>query len=147
MTEFRILGPLEAREAGRLLDLGRGAPLADFAYEPFAQPAIGRLEELHVAVLERRIEADLALGRHDTLVAELRALVAEHPLRERLRGQLMAALYRAGRQAEALEAYHDARRTLVDELGIEPSPALQQLERSILRQDPALELESVARPE
>ena len=95
--------------------------------------------------LERRIDADLALGRHDDLVGELEALVVEHPLRERLRGQLMLALYRSGRQAEALEAYREARRALVEELGIEPSPALQELERAILRQDPELRLAAPAR--
>ena len=99
----------------------RGVALADFAYEPFAQPAIGRLEELRLLAIEKRIEADLALGRHAELVGELEELVAEHPLRERLRGQLMLALYRSGRQAEALAAYRAARRLLVDELGIEPS--------------------------
>jgi len=129
------------------LSLWRGEPLADFTYAPFAQAAIGRLEELRVAALEKRIEADLNLGRHAELAGELGELVREHPLRERLRGQLMLALYRSGRQAEALEAYQAARRTLVDELGIDPSPQLHELERSILRQDPALELETVARPE
>jgi DNA-binding SARP family transcriptional activator len=122
------------------LSLWRGPALADFAYEPFAQAPIARLEELHVTALELRIEADLALGRHSELVGELEALVVEHPLRERLRGQLMLALYRSGRQSEALEAYRRARHALVEELGIEPSPALQELERAILRQDPALEL-------
>jgi DNA-binding SARP family transcriptional activator len=122
------------------LDLWHGAPLADFAYEPFAQAAISRLDELRLSALEERIDADLACGRHAALVAELEALVREQPLRERMRGQLMLALYRAGRQAEALEVFQDARRTLVDELGIDPSPALQRLERSILQQDPALDL-------
>src|SRR5712692_8344828 len=124
----------------RALALWRGAPLADFAYEAFAQAAIGRLEELRLTALEQRIEADLALGRHGELAGELEELVAEHPLRERPRGQLMLALYRSGRQAEALEAYQETRRVLVEQLGIEPSPALQELERAILRQDPALDL-------
>jgi hypothetical protein len=93
-----------------------------------------------------RVDADLALGRHAALVAELDELAAEHPLRERLRGQLILALYRSGRQAEALAAYQSARRVLVDELGIEPSAALQELERAILRQDPALELASATAP-
>ena len=124
------------------LALWRGPALADFAYESFAQAAIGRLEELRLAAVELRIDADLALGRHDELVGELEALVAEHPLRERLRRSLMTALYRSGRQAEALEAYRDARRALVDELGIEPSPALEELERLVLRQDPALDVPS-----
>ena len=125
--------------APRALSLWRGPALADFAYESFAQAAIARLEEIRLAAVELRIDADLALGRHDELVGELEALVAEHPLRERLREYLMTALYRSGRQAEALDAYQDARRALVDELGIEPSPALQELERAILRQDPALD--------
>jgi DNA-binding SARP family transcriptional activator len=126
------------------LGLWRGPALADFAYEPFAQAPIMRLEELRLTALEDRIEADLALARHAELVGELEALVAEHPLRERLRGQLMLALYRSARQAEALEAYQEARRVLVDELGIEPTQALHDLERAILRQDPALELRSAA---
>jgi hypothetical protein len=110
----------------------------DFAYEAFAQPAIVRLEELRLAALESRIDADLALGRHLDLVGELQGLLVEHPLRERLRGQLMLALYRTGRQAEALEAYREGRRVFVEELGIEPGPALQELEGAILRQDPQL---------
>ena len=126
------------------LSLWRGPALADFAYESFAQAAIARLEEIRLAAVELRIDADLALGRHDELVGELEALVAEHPLRERLRRYLMTALYRSGRQAEALDAYQDARRALVDELGIDPSPALQELERAILRQDPALDVEAPA---
>jgi DNA-binding SARP family transcriptional activator len=117
------------------LSLWRGSPLADFTYEPFAEPAILRLEELRITALESRIESDLALGRHAALIGELQALVAEHPLRERLRGQLMLALYRSGRQAEALETYRQGRATLLEELGIDPSPALQELERAILRQD------------
>ena len=121
------------------LALWRGPPLADFAYESFAQEEIARLEELHLAALEERIEADMALGRHDAVLPELEHLVRRHPLRERLRGQLMLALYRAGRQVEALEAYRDARRTLADELGLEPSPTLQQLERGILGHAPELQ--------
>jgi DNA-binding SARP family transcriptional activator len=126
------------------LSLWRGPALADFAYESFAQTAIARLEEIRLAAIELRIEADLALGRRDELVGELEALVAEHPVRERLRTYLMTALYRSGRQAEALDAYQAARRALVDELGIDPSPALQELERAILRQDPSLEVETTA---
>jgi DNA-binding SARP family transcriptional activator len=126
------------------LGLWRGPALADFAYEPFAQPAIARLEELRIAALEERLTADLALGRHSELVGELEGLVAEHPLRERLREHLMLALYRSGRQAEALEAYQDARRALVDELGIDPGTSLQELERAILRHDPALDLARAA---
>lgn len=126
------------------LSLWRGPALGDFAYESFAQAAIARLEEIRLAAVELRIDADLALGRHDELVGELEALVAEQPLRERLRRYLMTALYRSGRQAEALDAYQDARRALVDELGIDPSPALQELERAILRQCPALDVEAPA---
>jgi DNA-binding SARP family transcriptional activator len=126
------------------LSLWRGPALADFAYESFAQTVIARLEEIRLAALELRIGADLALGRHHELVGELEALVAEHPLRECLRRHLMTALYRSGRQAEALDAYQDARRVLVDELGIDPSPALQELERAILRQDPSLDVEATA---
>ena len=122
------------------LSLWRGSPLADFAYESFAQSAIARLEEIRLAAVELRIDADLAVGRHAELVGELEALVAEQPLRERLREYLMTALYRSGRQAEALDAYKDARRALVDQLGIEPSAELQALERAILRQEPALNL-------
>jgi DNA-binding SARP family transcriptional activator len=124
----------------RALGLWRGAPLSDFSYEGFAQDEIKRLEELHVAALEDRIEAELALGRHDQLVPELEGLATRHPLRERLRGQLMLALYRAGRQAEALEAYRAARRALLAELGIEPGRALRDLEQGILAQDPALDV-------
>jgi len=128
-----------AEQFRRALALWRGAPLSDFSYEGFAQDEIKRLEELHVAALEDRIEAELALGRHDELVPELEALVTRHPLRERLRGQLMLALYRAGRQAEALESYRAARRTLLAELGIEPGRALRELEQAILAQIPALD--------
>jgi DNA-binding SARP family transcriptional activator len=129
----------EVRERGvdlrRALSLWRGPALADFVYEPFAQSEAARLEELRLTALEDRIDADLALGRGAELVAEVEALVEDNPLRERLRGQLMLALYRAGRQAEALAAYQHARRTLVGELGIEPSPALRELEQAVLRQD------------
>jgi len=125
------------------LALWRGPPLADFAYDTFAQAAIGRLEELRLLALERRIAADLTQGRDAELVPELEGLIAMHPLREGPRAQLMLALYRAGRQAEALEAYQAARRTLVDELGIEPASALQELEKAILRQDPSLDLAPV----
>jgi DNA-binding SARP family transcriptional activator len=120
------------------LDLWRGDPLAELAFEPFADTEIRRLEELRLIVVEQWIEAELELGRHAELVRELERLVQRHPLRERLRGQLMLALYRAGRQADALQAYADARRALVDELGIEPSPALQQLHAAILRQEARL---------
>ena len=140
----------DSQEAGEQLHealaLWRGFPLSDFAYERFAQEEIARLDELHVTALEDRIEADLALGRHTELVSELEALVARHPVRERLRAELMLALYRSGRQAEALSAYRDARRTLLDELGIEPGRALQELERAILAQDASLETAPAPRP-
>ena len=131
--------PEAAELLKQALGLWRGGPLSDFAYEPFAHEEITRLEELQVAAIEDRIEADLALGRHDELAPELEGLVTRHPLRERLRRQLMLALYRAGRQAEALEAYRAARRTMLADLGIEPGRALQDLERAILAQDPALD--------
>jgi DNA-binding SARP family transcriptional activator len=128
----------------RALGLWRGPALADLTYEPFARAAIERLEEIRVAAVQRRIEAALALGRHGDLVGELEQLVAEHPLREPFRAQLMLALYRSGRQAEALEAYRRARAALVDGLGIEPGSALRELERLILAQDPSLNLRRTA---
>jgi DNA-binding SARP family transcriptional activator len=144
-------GRAEARLAADLLrealGLWRGEALADLAFEPFARSAIDRLEEIRLAALERRIEADLALGRHTEATAELEELVAEHPLRERLRGQLMLALYRSGRQAEALGVYRQARTTLVEEFGLEPSAGLRELERAILAQDRALDLDLAAAPE
>jgi DNA-binding SARP family transcriptional activator len=147
VAEADQLEPRSAADKLReALSLWRGPPLADFAYEPFAQGPIGRLEELRVVALERRIDADLELGRPAELVGELEALVAEHPLRERLRGQLILALYRSGRQAEALDAYRATREALVEELGIDPSPALQELERAVLRQDSALDLAQPALP-
>jgi DNA-binding SARP family transcriptional activator len=129
------------------LALWRGPALADFAYEPFAEPAIARLEELRLAALELRIEAELALGLHAELVGELKELIAAHPLRERLRGQLMLALYRDGRQAEALELYQRTRDDFVEELGIEPGPALQELQRAMLRQEAALTPAATFEPE
>jgi DNA-binding SARP family transcriptional activator/DNA-binding beta-propeller fold protein YncE len=120
------------------LSLWRGPALADLAYESFARAEAERLEERRLGALEDRIDADLQLGPKETLVGELRELVAGHPLRERLRAQLMAALYGCGRQAEALEVYRDGRRVLRDELGIDPGPALRELEQAILRQDPTL---------
>ena len=144
-----LAGGLAADASQRLreaLSLWRGPALADFAYESFAQAATARLEEIRLAALELRIDADLALGRHDELVGELEALVAGHPLRERLRRCLMTALYRSDRQAEALDVYRDARRILVEELGIEPGSALQELERAILRQDPSLDAAPHALP-
>jgi YVTN family beta-propeller protein len=126
------------------LALWRGPPLAEFAYEPFAQQEIARLEELHLTALEQRIDAELTLGRHAQLIAELETLVKRQPFRERLRAQLMLALYRSGRQAEALQAYQQARRTLVEELGIEPSRELEELQRAILAQDPVLDAPAAA---
>jgi DNA-binding SARP family transcriptional activator len=120
------------------LELWRGPPLADFAYESFAQAEIARLQEARLATLEDRIDADLELGGQEQLVGELGALVREFPLRERLRAQLMLALYRSGRLVESLAVYRDARETLVHELGLEPGRALQELEQAILRQDPQL---------
>jgi predicted ATPase/DNA-binding SARP family transcriptional activator len=128
-------------QARQALELWRGPPLADVAYEPFAQAEIARLEELHLLALETRIEAELALGHHAGLIDELEVLVAAQPLREHLRGQLMLALYRTGRQAEALGVYQDGRRALLDELGLDPSPELKELEAAILRQDPGLAVE------
>jgi DNA-binding SARP family transcriptional activator len=121
------------------LALWRGPPLSDFAYEPFAQPHAARLEELRLTAIEDRCEADLSQGRASELIAELQALAARHPLRERVRRHLMLALYRSGRQADALDVYRDTRATLVEELGIEPGRELQRLERAILEQDPSLE--------
>jgi len=121
------------------LGLWRGPALGDFRYERWAQAEAQRLEELRTAVLEDRIDADLAAGRHAALASELEVLVTEHPLRERLRGQQILALYRSGRQAEALAAYRESRRVLVDELGIEPSQQLRRLEQAILAQDASLD--------
>ena len=124
-----------ARTLREALALWRGRPLADLENEPFARDAAAELEDERLAALEARIDADLALGRHAELIGELRPLVRRHPLREGLRAQLMLALYRAGRQAESLEAYADGRRTLVEELGLEPGPELQRLQQAILEHD------------
>ena len=138
----------DPKQAARTLRSGlamwRGTPLADFSYEAFAQPAIAELEELRLAALEERFEADLALGAHRELVGELSAAVGGDPLRERLRGQLMLALYRCGRQAEALDLYQEFRRTLSAELGLAPGPGLQQLELAIIARDPSLDLPPAA---
>jgi len=132
--------PEDASRALReALGLWRGAALADLSRESFAAAEIARLEEQRIEALELRLEADLAAGRHAEVVGELGRLVAEHPLRERLAGQQMLALYRCGRQAEALEAYAVARRTLVEEMGIEPGPQLRERHEAILRQDPGLQ--------
>jgi DNA-binding SARP family transcriptional activator len=122
------------------LGLWRGPALADFSYESFAQSEIARLDEVRTATLESRIEADLRLGRHAALVPELEALVHEHPLRERLYEHLMVALYRSGRQVDALERYQRARRKLIDEFGVEPGPRLQEIQRAVLNHDETLEL-------
>ncbi len=137
-----LAGGSAAEAADRLreaLALWRGPALAEFD-APFAGIEAGRLEELRLACLEDRIDADLALGGHAVLSGELDALVARHPLRERLHGHLMLALYRSGRQAEALAGYRQLRHMLSTELGIEPSPALRALERRILQHDPSLDV-------
>ena len=126
------------------LGLWRGRALADFAYEDFAQREITRLDELRLGAIEDRMDADLATGRATELVPELEPLVSAHPLRERLRGQLMLALYRSGRQADALEAYRSGRRLLDQELGLKPNDELQRLEKAILNHDPSLEPPIVA---
>ena len=131
--------PAAAAEALRAAEaLWRGRPLADLEFEPFARVEVQRLEELRLASVEERIDAELALGRHLALVPELEALAAEHPFHERVRAQLMLAFYRCGRQAEGLEVYRHTRRLLNDELGLEPGVELQELERAILVQDAAL---------
>ena len=154
LDRFRVLAEsargadpqARAEKLRHALALWRGPALADLAYEPFAEPHIAYLEELRLATLEERVDADLALGAHAELVGELETLVEEHPMRERLRGQYMLALYRAGRQAEALEAYGEGRRILVDQLGIEPGRDLQQLHGAILRQESGLEAPGAAPP-
>jgi DNA-binding SARP family transcriptional activator len=131
--------PAAAAESLReALALWRGPALADLSYESFAQGPAARLEELRLAALEARIEAELALGHHSTAIPPLRELVAEHPLREHLRELLMVALYRSGRQVEALDLYRATRSELVDTFGVEPGPGLQQLEQAILRHEPEL---------
>lgn len=126
------------------LSVWRGAPLADLTYEPFVQPEAARLEALRLLALEERVEAELALGRGPELVPELETLVSERPLQERPRAQLMLALYRSGRQAEALDVFREGRRSLDEELGLEPGPALRELEAAILRQDPDLVVPATA---
>ena len=132
----RLLAQGAAREA---LSLWRGPALADVAKEPFAAPEVRRLEELRTAALEVAIDQDLEAGRHREVLPELEALLAQEPLRERLHAQRMLALYRCGRQAEALEGYRHARATLVEEIGVEPGPELRRLHDAILRQDPSLD--------
>lgn len=139
--------PAEARALlAEALALWRGPALADVAAEDFARPEAARLEELRLVAQEEQAEADLALGRHAELVPDLRAHVDEHPLRERSWAQLVLALYRAGRQAEALRAAAEVRRVLADELGLEPSPALRRLEAAVLAHDPALDLHAAPPP-
>ncbi|MFV1963526.1 MAG: BTAD domain-containing putative transcriptional regulator, partial [Acidimicrobiia bacterium] len=127
------------------LGLWTGVPFGDLQYANFARTQVARLEESRIAVVEDRVEAELALAHHADLIGELESLTAEHPYRERLWGQLMVALYRAGRQAEALRTYQKARSLLGEELGIDPSVELQQLEEQILLQDPSLTLEVPSR--
>ncbi len=128
-----------AERLRQALALFRGPPLDDVAFFPFAQAELGRLVEMRLAALEDRIDADLAAGKSGELVGELEALVKAYPLRERLHGQLMLACYRAGRQADGLDAYRRARQHLAEELGVEPGSALRRLEHAILVQDPSLE--------
>ena len=152
--ELRLAdGAVDAVEFERLLEHGRarealalwhGEPLADVADEPFAAPEIRRLDELRVRAAEQAIDADLQSGRHDEVIGELEALIDEHPLRERLHALRMLALYRAGRQADALNAYREARSVLVDQVGVEPGAELRRLQEAILAQDPALEFAAPA---
>jgi DNA-binding SARP family transcriptional activator len=138
-SELAMGDPKRAAAAlEQALSLWRGTPLVDLVDEPFVQREAGRLEDLRVVGMEDLGEAKLALGRHGELVGRLEALIGEHPYRERLRAQLMLALYRCERQADALQAYQDARRTLIEELGIEPGERLRELERAVLAQDPGL---------
>src|SRR5215471_4723929 len=146
----RLLAAEEIADAANTLEqalsLWRGAPLQEFEYEAFAQPEIARLEELRLATLEDMFDAQLAAGRDSELVADLEQLVEANPLRERLRAQLMLALYRAGRPADALETYQRGRRLLVEELGLEPGETLRRLETRILRQDSELDRPSASQP-
>ena len=140
LTDAQDRDPLEKAEAlAYALALFRGAPLEEFRYDSFASGEAARIDELRLFALEEWIGAQLALGRHARLVSRLEQLVSEEPLRERLQAQQMLALYRTGRQADALEAYRRARKTFDEELGVEPGSALQRLHRQILNQDPQLE--------
>jgi DNA-binding SARP family transcriptional activator len=146
LVDARGSEPAERVERLRAaLALWRGEPLAEFAYAPFAENEIRRLEELRLSAVEELVDAELELGRHADVIGELEPLVSANPLRERLRGQLMLALYRTGRQAEALQSYQDARVALVEGLGIDPGPALQRLHGAILRQDDALSITGQSR--
>jgi len=142
----QLTGERKVQELREALALWRGAPLADIVFEPFAAREAARLEELRTSALEDLIDARLALGEGAGLVPELEGLISEHPFRERLHGQLMLALYRSGRQADALAAYQETRRLLVEELGIEPGAQLRELEGAILRQDAALGAPAEAEP-
>jgi class 3 adenylate cyclase len=146
VAEARTAGDVELRAATlrQALSLWRGPALADLAYEGFAGVEAARLEELRAAVEEDSFDAELELGHHAELVSPLEALVERRPYDERARAQLMLALYRSGRQADALDAFKDARATLAEELGLEPSPALRELERAILLQEPSLVAEADA---
>jgi DNA-binding SARP family transcriptional activator len=143
LVEEAARGPASAAgangAAGAALELWHGAPLADVADEPFASAEVGRLEELHLRAIELAIDAELAAGRHREVIAELEALIAEHPTHERFHAQRVLALYRAGRQSDATEAYREASRTLIAEIGAGPGPELRELQEAILRQDPALD--------
>jgi DNA-binding SARP family transcriptional activator/WD40 repeat protein len=143
LVEEAARGPASAARANgaaaAALELWHGAPLADVAEEPFASAEVRRLEELHLRAIELAIDAELAAGRHREVIAELEALIAEHPTHERFHAQRVLALYRAGRQSDATEAYREASRTLVAEIGAGPGPELRELQEAILRQDPALD--------
>jgi DNA-binding SARP family transcriptional activator len=147
LRDARRAGAEERRELlQRALSLWRGPALADFAFDDFAQAEIRRLEELRLVAHGERIDADLELGRHGDVIGELEGLVRDHPLRETFRRQLMLALYRAGRQAEALDVYQDARARFIDELGIEPGPELKQLQSEILRHAAGLAVSDAPAP-
>ena len=137
----------EAQLLRQALGLWRGGALEDFADEPFAQPEITRLEGLRTRALVRRCELDLQAGRHHAVLGELEALVQDHPTDERMRGQLMLALYRSGRQTDALRVFRDGRRTLVEQLGVEPSDPMRHLHDAILRHDPSLDLGRPSSPD
>jgi DNA-binding SARP family transcriptional activator len=145
VAEAREIDSAEKRasQLRRALTLWRGRPLAEFAYEPFAGVEIQRLDELHLAARQDLIDAELELGRHSEVLVRLEPFLEEHPFDERLRAQFMLALYRSGRQADALEAYQQARRLLVENLGLEPGVRLRELEHAILRQDPSLDVPAV----
>ena len=148
VDEARDIAPeAAARLLREGLGLWRGPALGEFAYEEFARSEIARVADVRLLALELRLEAELALGRHAAAVPELEALVGEHPLRENVRYLLMLALYRSGRQADALATYQDARAALLDELGLDPGQALRRLEQQILQQDPALALPLPVAPE